>query len=209
MRLAIFGGSGKTGLVLLKLAWAAGHEVTVLARNPASIGLSDGLLTTVQGSIVEAEKVSQVIQGAEAVISVLGPAHNRPTYEISAGMDHILAAMKALGVRRLVVTLGAGVRDPADSPPLFDRLILGMLKLSARYVLEDMLRVDEKVRRSNTDWTIVRVPMLTSDPPTGKVRVGMLGQGVGPRLGRADLAGFLLGQLNDETYLHKAPAISS
>ena len=161
------------------------------------------------GAIAEAEKVSQVIQGAEAVISVLGPAHNRPTYEISAGMDHILRAMKVQGVRRLVVTVGAGVRDPGDSPSLFDRLILGMLKLTARYVLEDMQRVVERIRRSDLDWTIVRVPMLTGDPPTGKVRLGMLGQGVVPRLGRADLAGFLLSQLNDATYLHKAPAISS
>lgn len=72
-----------------------------------------------------------------------------------------------------------------------------------------MVQVAAKVRASNLDWTIVRVPMLTDDPPTGKVRVGYVGKGTGSRISRADMADFMLRQLADTTYWHKAPAISN
>lgn len=72
-----------------------------------------------------------------------------------------------------------------------------------------MVQVAAKVRASNLDWTIVRVPMLTDDPPTGKVRVGYVGKGTGSRISRADMADFMLRQLADTTYRHKAPAISN
>jgi hypothetical protein len=51
--------------------------------------------------------------------------------------------------------------------------------------------------------------MLTDDPHTGKIQVGYVGKGMGMRIGRADMADFMLRQLNDATYLHKAPAISN
>ena len=72
-----------------------------------------------------------------------------------------------------------------------------------------MQKVAELVRESDLDWTIVRVPMLTDDPPTGSVRSGYLGSGVGSRITRADLADFIYAQLESEEWLHKAPVISN
>ncbi len=72
-----------------------------------------------------------------------------------------------------------------------------------------MRRVAERVRESDRDWTLVRVPMLTGDPGTGDIRAGYLGQGTGPRLSREDMASFIVGQLEDERYLHEAPVISN
>ena len=66
------------------------------------------------------------------------------------------------------------------------------------------------VRSSTLDWTLLRLPLLNSKPPTGRVRAGYLGRGeVGTSLTRADLATFLLAQLADPTYLRRAPAISN
>jgi hypothetical protein len=44
--------------------------------------------------------------------SVLGPPSNQPTFEVSQGMQHILAAMKKHGVKRIIISAGAGVGDP-------------------------------------------------------------------------------------------------
>ena len=63
---------------------------------------------------------------------------------------------------------------------------------------EDMKRTVDVVRGSNVDWIIVRVPMLTDRPATGHVRVGYVGQGTGPRLSRADMAAFILEQVNTD-----------
>jgi putative NADH-flavin reductase len=209
MKIALFGASGKTGQHLLRLALEAGHEVTALVRTPAKISLTHPNLRLVQGDLQDRLKVEQALQGADAVLSTLGPSHNRPTYEISQGTHTLLAAMQACGVRRLVISAGAGVRDPNDTPGLFDRLIQRLIKLASRNVYEDMLRTVELVRASDRDWTVVRVPMLTDDPPKGNLVVTWVGKGMRPRLSRADLARFMLQQLDSDEHLRQAPAVSN
>ena len=209
MKITIFGGSGRTGVFLVRQALSAGHRVTALVRNPERALTQNVNLVVVPGSLQDTALVSQAIQGAQAVLSVLGPRSNQPVYEISAGMDNILAAMQQHGVRRLIVSAGAGLGDPEDIPGLPDRLVRLLLKKFARYAYEDMRRTVEKVRASDTDWTVVRAPMLTDAPYTGKIRLGYLGKGVGMRLCRADLADFMLRQLNDTTYIRKSPVVSN
>jgi putative NADH-flavin reductase len=208
MKIAVFGGTGKTGKHVVEQALAAGHEVTVLARNPAKITIQNPRLHVVQGDIQDAAKVLETVKGADAVISALGPTTNKPLLEVSKGMANIIASMRQKGVKRLIVTAGAGVRDPLDQPKMVDNLIVVALKTFNGNVYEDMRQVVEQVKASGLDWTIVRGPMLTDDPPTGKVRAGGVGKDIGTRLPRADFAAFLLQQLTDPTWLRKAPAIS-
>ena len=59
--------------------------------------------------------------GAGAVISTLGPTSNRPELTVSRGMPGILAEMKRHGVRRLIVTAGAGIGDAEDAPTVMSR----------------------------------------------------------------------------------------
>jgi putative NADH-flavin reductase len=194
---------------VLQQALATGHEAVAFARSPSKLQITHDRLSIVQGDVTDREPVSRAIAGANAVLSVLGPASNAPTYTVSEGMGHILAAMEEHGVRRLVASVGAGVRDPQDAPTLVDRLFGTLVKLFSRHVYEDMARMAAQVRASDLDWTLVRVPMLTDDPGTGNVRVGYLGGDVGIRLSREDLAHFMLEQLSHETYLHQAPVISN
>jgi len=209
MKLTIFGATGRTGQPLVRQAIAAGHAVTVLARNPAKLTLQDARLTVVQGDIKDAAQVARAVTGAEAVLSVLGPSGNTPVFEVSQGMRLILTAMREQDVRRLVLSTGAGVGDPNDTPKLFNHVMNALLKVAAGNVYEDMRRTVELVRVSDLDWTVVRVPMLTDDAPTGLIKVGYVGQGMGARIARADLADFMLRQVGDKTYLRQAPAISN
>jgi putative NADH-flavin reductase len=153
--------------------------------------------------------MDQTIIAADAVISVLGSTSNTPDYLVSEGMKRILTSMQTHSVRRLIVSVGAGVRDPSDAPGGI-HLVMGMLvKLLSCHVYEDMRRVDALVRASDTEWTIVCVPMLTDDPPTGKITAAYVGNGSGMRISRADMASFMLAQVEDLGYLHQASAISS
>jgi len=124
-------------------------------------------------------------------------------------MDNILAAMRQHGVRRLIQSAGAGVRDPQDTPTLLHAFFGGLTRLLSPNVVADMEQVVDKVRHSGLDWTIVRAPMLTEGPATGRVREGYVGKDIGPRLTRADLAAFMLKQLETKTYVGQAPAISN
>ena len=209
MNLTVFGTTGRTGRLLLAQALEAGHQVTALARTPSKLEMDHEQLTVIEGDVQDAQKVISAVAGSDAVLSVLGPTSNQPTYEVSRGMGHIQTAMDQQGVRRLVQSVGAGVGDPQDRPGLFDRLIKVALQLVSRHVYEDMVRVADAIRHSDLEWTLVRVPMLTDDPPAGDIKVGYLGTGVGPRLSRADLAAFMLQQADDLTYVGQAPVISS
>jgi hypothetical protein len=46
-----------------------------------------------------------------AWLSVMGPTSNAPSFEVSRGMQNILASMKKPGVRRIIISAGAGVAD--------------------------------------------------------------------------------------------------
>ena len=205
----IFGGTGKTGRHLVEQALAAGHHVTVLARTPGKLDLQHERLRVVQGDVQDPDAVATAIKGSEAVLSVRGPTKNVPDYQVSRGTTHMLAGMRAHGVQRIVVSAGAGVGGEGDQPKLFNHLISVVLKLAARHVLEDMTRTVHAVRESDLDWTVVRVPMLTDDAPRGNVRVGRVGVNTGPRIARADMARFMLEQLDDTTHVRASPVISN
>ena len=209
MKLAIFGGTGRTGMHLVQQALDQGHEVVILARNPAKITLQHAQLSVIAGDVKDLPKVEQTIAGASVVISALGPTSNEPVYAVSQGMENIIAAAQKQGVRRLIIAAGAGVGDPKDTPGLFHHIMNFMLKLMAKNVLADMTRAVALVRASNLDWTVVRLPMLVDGPHTGTIRVGYVGQGMGPRINRADAAEFMLAQAAQSTFICQSPAISN
>jgi nucleoside-diphosphate-sugar epimerase len=144
-------------------ALEAGHEVSVLARTPSKQALENSKLTVIQGDITDAEKVEQVVADSEAVKSVLGPTQNKPEYMVSQGIDHIIAAMDKNGIRRLVVSAGAGVADPDDDPKFINKVFGFLIRTLTRYVYEDMTRTIDAVRATDLDWIIVRTPKLTDD----------------------------------------------
>lgn len=209
MKLTVFGGTGRTGQLVVEQALAAGHSVTLLARNPAKMTLQHPALAVVAGDVQDTAAVELALQGAQAVISVLGPTSNEPVFAVSHGMEHILRAMQRQGTRRLIISAGAGVGDAQDAPGLFNHLMNFLLKTVAKNVYLDMQKTVDLVRASKLDWTVVRVPMLVDGPQTGSVRVGYVGKGMGPRITRADMAAFLLQQVSEERYLCQSPAISN
>ena len=207
--LALFGATGRTGRHLLQQALERGYNVRVLARDPGKLAVQSERLVVVRGNLKDAACVEEVITGADAVLSVLGPTSNEPTFEISRGTADIMSTMKRQGVKRLIISAGAGVGDPGDAPKLFNKLINVALKATARNVYEDMLKTVDQVRGSGLEWTVVRVPRLTDGPKSGQVRVGMVGKGTGANLSRADMAEFMLKQVNDSRHLRQAPVISN
>lgn len=208
MKVAVFGGSGKTGQHIVQQALDAGYSVVALARTPSKVNIQHPNLQVVQGDVLNAEAVETVVRGADAVISALGPSTNKPEFTISRGMDNILAAMQKHNVRRLIIAAGAGVRDPQDKPKFIDRFFGLLLNVVSKNVVADMEQAVQKVRTSSLDWTVVRVPMLTDEPAKATLKVGYVGD-ITPRIARADMASFMLKQASSDQYVRKAPAISN
>ena len=208
MELAIFGASGRTGRPLVQQALDAGHDVIALVRTPATFPLKHERLTVVQGDAMNAADVDEVVQGADAVLSTLGQTKNSPKDMQTVATKNIVAAMQKYGITRLVSLTGAGVDAPEDQPKLINHVIKFALKSLSGAVLADAEQHAKVLQNSTLDWVIVRGPMLTEGPHTGKYRVGWVGVNTGTRISRADVADFMLKQLTDNTYLHKAPMVS-
>ena len=208
MKLALFGATGRTGRPLVEAALARGHGVTAFVRDPKKLATSHAKLRVVTGDLFDAASVAAAIEGQDAVLSVLGPVKGGPKDVMAVATRHIVAGMRSHGVRRLVLLTGAGVAQPGDAPKAVNRFISFMLRTLSRDVLLDSEAGVENVRRSDLDWTIVRVPMLTDGPARGRYRVGMVGVNDGVRISRADVADFMLKQLDLGAKERTSPVIS-
>jgi putative NADH-flavin reductase len=208
MKIVVFGASGKTGKHVVRQALEAGHQVTAFVRSPEKLGIEHPNLVVCQGDIMDGEKVEHAIAGREAVISTLGPTRPPVPGMMEIAAKNIVSAMQKHGVKRLLSTTGAGVRDPRDQPKLFDKFMKMLLTLMARDVLRDSEANVSAIRASDLDWTIVRFPRLMDGPHTGKYRVGYIGKNSGSQISSADGADFILKELEKGEYLHKAPIVS-
>ncbi|HZY45422.1 MAG TPA: NAD(P)H-binding protein, partial [Anaerolineae bacterium] len=159
MKIAIIGGAGRSGQLLIDRALASGYEVTTFVRDRSKIAIQHDRLKIVEGDVRDLDRVNAAIQNQAAVISVLGQTRP-PTKELlTIGVGNILKAMQQNNVTRLVYLTGAGVRSEKDSaPPIAAKVMMFLLKKMAADVLQDSEQAAELIKRSDREWIIVRVP---------------------------------------------------
>ena len=124
-------------------------------------------------------------------------------------MANVLAAMGDHGFRRVVALSTAGL-DPNVDMPLAQRLVSNYIVAPMlRNLYQDQARMEAELEASDTDWTVVRATLLTDRPATGNYRVAVGGQLNRPeRIGRADLAAFIVSCLADPGTFRKKALIS-
>lgn len=212
MKLAILGATGRTGVPLVRDALAAGHDVRALVRSPGKgvdlLG-DDERLELVTGDVLDADAVRAVVSGAEAVVDVTGPTKQSPPDLRRRAAPVLVDVVRSVGVDRLVALTGAGVRADGDRPKVADRLIRGVMQVVAKSALEDGDGYVATIRGSDLRWTVVRAPRLVDAPARGDLRVvPHLGGDIGTKLGRDDLAAFLLASVVDDLHVHELPVVS-
>jgi putative NADH-flavin reductase len=107
--------------------------------------------------------------------------------------------MRAAGTGRLVVVSAAPVASDDHGTTLPYRLLAApLLRSLLGGLYADMASMEEAVRRSGVDWTILRPPWLSNEPRTGTYRQarGASLRG-GYRISRADLADAILASLRN------------
>jgi putative NADH-flavin reductase len=208
MKIVVFGASRGVGFEIVSQALEAGHRVTAFVRSPSAFPLQHPDLTLCQGDALDAAAVERVIAGQDAVISTLGPTRPPVPGMMESAAKNIVAAMKKHGVRRLVSTTGAGVRQPEDRPKLSDYLIGALLNLFAKSVVLDSAENVKVIQASDLDWTVARYPRLRDGKPVGRYRFGYVGRDSSTQLFRSDAAAAVLKELSEKKWLRKLPVVS-
>jgi putative NADH-flavin reductase len=212
-RIAVLGGSGPTGRHFIEKALAEGHEVQLLVRKPEKVDIEHGKLTLIKGSIMDTAAVERVVQGSNAVVTMIGRAKGSPENFMTQGISNILEAMKKYNVNRIISLTGSGVPAEDDEPKLTDKAIAfaskKLLGKEVRFTLKDARQHAEILKASDAKWTIIRAPMLINSPGKGTLKVDHIGGNVGYKISRADLADFILNELEEENYVEEMPFVSN
>jgi len=203
MKLAIFGASGATGRHLVNQALSSGHSVTALVRTPDSLQVNHVGLKLIVGELYNSVTVESVIRDADTVISVLGARKGKDQNICTDGLSKIIPAMQKVGVKRLIALSAYGASETHNAS-LFIRFVRSIISEKMR----DKDDMEDLVRASHTDWTLIRPPMLTNGDASKNYRSGIdLRPGITGRISRADLASFILQTVVSGSYIHEAPIV--
>ncbi len=208
-KIALFGASGRTGAEFLKLALEAGYPVRALARSPEKIALTDSNLEVIRGDVLEPKDVQNTVKGCDVVVSLFGHVKGSPEWLQTEGTKFIVTAMQQEGIEKIVSLSGGGLPFPEkDQPKFADKAIRTIMKIVVPKVLNDAIAHHEVLEASDRKWIIVRAPRLTEDKKVGAYREGWVGVNASTKISRADLAVFLLKQVEDDRYLQQMPFVS-
>jgi uncharacterized protein YbjT (DUF2867 family) len=221
MKLTIVAATGRIGRHTLDQALAAGHDVTAVVRNPAHVSANVPVVQ-VDLSDPDRDRLESAVAGADAVLSGLGPRSLAEAGITAPGTRAIVQAMQATGVRRIVAVSAAPVSTVASPgrpvPPRHDpgegfwmrNLLTPFAKTVMRKHYADLGVMEDVLRDSGLDWTVVRPPRLTDRPLTRSYRTAS-GQNLrgGLVVPRADVAHLMLAVLDDPDTFKQAVGVAT
>ncbi|QHS59997.1 NAD(P)-dependent oxidoreductase [Chitinophaga agri] len=106
----LIGASGFVGSAILNEALSRGHQVTAIVRHPEKVTTTHSNLKVIAADIQNAAALTDIIKGADAVISSYNPGWGNPNIynDTLTGYKSIIDAVKQANVTRLLVVGGAG-----------------------------------------------------------------------------------------------------
>ena len=216
MKILLFGATGRTGKLLLQKALGDGHEVTAIVRTPSKL---DGLgAKIIEGTPYDKKTVEKAIDNCDVVISTLNVSRvsdspwaklRAPKDMISHSIQNALDAMQGNGAKRIIVmsTLGAG--DSWTRTPFVVKLVVSFSNL--KYAFRDHTWQEELLAKSDRDWTVIRIPILTEEEGEKDVIAKKLNDDtkINRKINRESVARFILNILGDGNYYKTIVAISN
>lgn len=210
-KIALFGASGQSGKEFLKMALANNYQINALVRTPAKISShTHSNLKIVEGDVLNYEDVHATIKGCDLVVSLFGHVKGSPEWLQTNGTKNIVNAMKQENVSKIISLSGGGLPFPEkDEPKFMDKMIRTIMKIAVPKVLNDAVEHHKVLAQSGLDWIIVRGPRLTNDEKKGSYKIGWVGVNSGTKLARADLADFILKQVESDEFVEQMPFVSN
>ncbi|WNI26590.1 NAD(P)H-binding protein [Streptomyces sp. ITFR-16] len=209
MRIAVFGANGPTGRRLTAQALDRGHEVVAVTRRPGSLADRPGLTEAVADA-TDPAAVAAALDGTDAVLSALGARFSKETITTySASAAALTDAMARHGIKRLLA-ISSSIADPAWRPTgahFFNHVLDPLVnRRLGRTLHEDMRRMEDVIRATGLDWTLVRPSGLFEHPAVTDYRTEETSAD-GVFTARTDLAASMLRELDERRYVRTAVGV--
>ena len=208
MKLIVFGATGTVGQHLVEQGLQKGYSITAFTRSPQKLLAGSATdLKIFTGDILNARDVELAIQGHDAVLCTIGDGR-RGTVR-AGGTKNIIEAMRRTNVKRLICQTTLGLGESEANLNFFWRHI--MFGWFLKKAFHDHELQEKYVTESNLDYTIVRPSAFANGEITHKYNVAFNGntKGLKLKISRADVADFMLRQLQSREFIKKAVSISN
>lgn len=209
IKIAVIGGTGKSGKYLVKQLIEQGFQLKILIRNPDNFQIKNSLVEVIKGDVINYSSISTLIEGCQAVISTLGlgiPASD-PTI-FSQATSNVIKVMNEQNVHRYIVTTGLNVDTPLDKKSPKTLFATDWMRKNFPISTANKQSEFDILSNSKVDWTLVRLPLIEQTDQKGEIIVS-LEDCPGDKVSATDLANFLIEQLFTDSFVRKSPFIAS
>jgi putative NADH-flavin reductase len=173
LKITVVGGGGTFGQRIVREALERGHQVTVVARDPARVQEKHERLAIVSGDVLDSGRMAEVAKAQDVLVSAIGSARaaapDPDVYRKAA--ESLVIALRKLGpgAPRLIVVGGVGSLEVAPG-----KLVLENVPPDRRPEnLGQSAALDYYRTISDVQWTYLSPPgSLTLGTRTGKYRLG-------------------------------------
>lgn len=203
-RIAVIGGGGRTGQYLVNQLIEKGYRLKLLLRHPEDFTIKSPLIEIVPGDVLDTEAVNALIAGCDAVLSTVGQRKDEPLVASQASRN----ILNALRGERYIVLAGLNVDTPSDRKGADTQKATEWMRSTFPVIHDDRQESYAVLAGSSADWVMVRVPYIEFNGKRSEVKVSAT-DSPGSKIDAADIAAFMISQLDDDTWLRKAPFISN
>jgi len=208
MNITIIGASAGIGLETVKRGLDRNHSITTLSRSGIEIEEKKSLKVILGDATNKADLLSS-IQNADAIIVTLGTGKNMNATTLFSDFAQLMVEIhkeNKIDIPFIFVT-GFGAGESKNYVPW---LVKMFLKYFLKDVYADKTKMEEFITNSDLNWTVVRPGRLFDKELTEKYRIeNKLFKGINiSGINRADVADFLIKQVEKQTELKKYIAIS-
>lgn len=206
-KIAIIGGTGKVGRYIASTAIKKGFRVRMLVRNPETLVYRDDDLEIVEGQIQDFEAIRKLLKDCNIVINTFGqPPKEAPIY--SSVTKNILEIMKDLKISRYIGVSGGSLTINSDKKSFRNQFGSKMFDVFLSKMMADK-KIEWKVLNNTKqiEWTLIRLPFVKDSLKTNLIKENLTDM-PGTKISNKDIARFIMDQLDNPKYVHKAPFIS-
>ena len=207
IKVALLGATGKAGQYILTALLNNGYWVKALIRQPGAYNITHPHLEIIPGDIKDYHTAQVLIKDCNAVIAAIGPRKDEPLIS-SLSTANILKAMKQQGTKRFITLAGLNLDVPGDQKSEATRAKTDWMRQNFPEAVADRQKAYNLLIESNADWTMLRLPWIEQTDERREILIDMY-DSPGEKISTTDLADFIVGQIEDETYLRKAPFLAS